>query len=236
MIKQIQYLLTFVVVFTWQMTLAQTENTTLSVSDFAKMITEHPEIPLIDVRTPSEYDSGHIANAKNVDWKADSFQNETARLDKTEAILVYCLSGARSAKAASQMRLDGFTKVYELDGGLMKWRSKNLPEMTPSNSSEGMTKQEFDKLLEPDKLVLVDFYADWCAPCKKMEPYLKEISLDMKTTVEVVRIDVDKNKALCKILGVDALPVLQLYKNKNLVWSNFGFIEKADVVSQLEQH
>jgi thioredoxin len=79
----------------------------------------------------------------------------------------------------------------------------------------------------------VDFYADWCAPCKKMKPYLDEISTEMADKVVVLRINADDNKQLCKDLKIDALPVLHVYKNAVKTWTNVGFIEKADVVKQL---
>jgi thioredoxin len=96
-----------------------------------------------------------------------------------------------------------------------------------------MTKADFDALLNNEKTVLIDFYADWCAPCKKMKPYLEEISNEMQQSVSVVRINADDNQNLCKLLNIDALPVLQVYKNKSLVWKNEGFIEKEKVVKQL---
>jgi thioredoxin len=133
------------------------------------------------------------------------------------------------------MRSDGFKTVFELDGGIMKWRGANLPETTDNTvTSKGMSKMQFDALLNSDKLVLIDFYADWCAPCKKMKPYLDEISKDMADKVIVIRINADDNQALFKELKIDALPVLQLYKNKTLTWTNTGFIDKAEVVKQLQ--
>ena len=115
----------------------------------------------------------------------------------------------------------------------MKWRAADLPETT-NTAATGMTKQQFDDLLNTDKIVLIDFYADWCGPCKKMKPYLDEISNDMKDKVQVIRINADDNQALCKALKIDALPVLQIYKSKNLSWTNSGFIEKDAVVKQLQ--
>jgi len=96
-----------------------------------------------------------------------------------------------------------------------------------------MTKAQFDALVNSDKVVLVDFYADWCQPCKKMEPYLNEISKEMADKVEVVRINADDNSQLCRELKVDALPYLHVYKNNKLTWSNMGFIGKEEVVKQL---
>jgi thiol-disulfide isomerase/thioredoxin len=57
----------------------------------------------------------------------------------------------------------------------------------------GLTKAKYDALLKTDKIVLVDFYADWCGPCKKMKPSIEEIAEEMKDKVVVMRIDADQN-------------------------------------------
>ncbi|CAN5397386.1 hypothetical protein BH10BAC1_BH10BAC1_19210 [soil metagenome] len=133
------------------------------------------------------------------------------------------------------MRSAGFKEVYELSGGIMKWRAANLPETTDNTSlSTGMSKEQFEALLNSDKFVLIDFYADWCAPCNKMKPYLEQISKDMADKLVVIRINADDNQELCKEQKIDALPVLQLYKNKTLTWTNTGYISKEDVLKQLQ--
>lgn len=210
--------------------------TNLTATEFNAKIKELPAAPIIDVRTPGEFDGGHLANALNYNWNDGTFAGNISKLDKSKPVFVYCLSGGRSAAAAQKMRADGFKEVYEMDGGLMKWRAANLPETTDKTVAKpmGMTKQEYDALLKEDKIVLVDFYADWCAPCKKMKPYLDEIARDMAGKVEVVRINADENPQLCKYLGVDALPVLKVYKQKAETWSNTGFIEKDKVLEQLK--
>ena len=211
-----------------------TAKTELSATEFATKIKELPTATIVDVRTLGEFSQGHIANAKNCDWRGDDFEKQIEPLDKSKPVFVYCLSGGRSAKAANQMRSEGFTTVYELSGGMLSWRDASLPETTANTViSNGMSKQQFDTLLNSDKLVLIDFYAEWCDPCKKMKPYLDEISKDMAAKVSVIRINVDENKEICKELKIDGLPVLQLYKNKTLVWSNTGFIEKVEVVKHL---
>jgi thioredoxin len=213
----------------------QTTKTNLSATEFADKIKELPTAPILDVRTPNEFSKGHLANALNYDWNGKEFEKQIAPLDKSKPVFVYCLSGGRSSAAANKMRSAGFKEVYELSGGIMKWRGENLPETTNNTvASKGMTKQQFAELLNSDKLVLIDFYADWCAPCKKMKPYLEEISKDMADKVVVIRINADDNQTLCKELKIDALPVLQLYKNKTLTWENTGFIEKVEVVKQLK--
>ena len=212
----------------------QQTKTSLSATEFADKMKEFPNAPIIDVRTPEEFLNGHLVNAKNFDWNSNEFDKQIATIDKSKPVFVYCLSGGRSSSAADKMRSSGFTQVYEMDGGIMTWRAANLPETTSNTTSTGMTKQQFDELLNSDKLVLIDFYADWCAPCKKMKPFLDEISKDMADKVVIIRINADDNQALCKELQIDSLPILQLYKDKTLVWTNIGFIEKADIVKQLQ--
>ena len=210
------------------------QDSNLQATDFAAKIKEQPAAPVIDVRTPEEFAKGHLVHAKNIDWNGNDFDKGIAPLDKSKPVFVYCLSGGRSSSAAAKMRKEGFTQVYELAGGIMKWRGANLPETTDNSpASAGMTKPEFDALLHPGKFVLVDFYADWCAPCKKMKPYLEEIAKDMADSVVVIRINADDNQALCKELKIDALPVLQVYKNKTLTWNNPGYIEKEEILKHI---
>lgn len=204
----------------------------LTAMDFANKANELPTAPIIDVRTPDEFSKGHLLKAKNVDWNGNDFDTQMATFDKSKPIFVYCLSGGRSASAANKMRKEGFKEVYELDGGIMKWRGANMPETTV-NKPAGMTLQDYNNLVKSDKTVLVDFYADWCGPCRLMKPYLEEISKEMADKVVVIRINADDNQALCKELNIDALPVLQVFKNQKLTWSNIGFIDKKGVEKEL---
>jgi thioredoxin len=123
-----------------------------------------------------------------------------------------------------------------LAGGMMKWRGENLPEVKGQVAqNRGMDTAEYETLIGNTPVLLVDFYADWCAPCKKMKPYLDEIDKKMSKEVKVLRINVDKNKHLVNNLGIDALPVLRLYKNKNLVWNKQGFVPKEEVLKKLAE-
>lgn len=215
----------------------QTKTNNLSAVEFSNKIKQLPKAPIIDVRTPEEFVKGHLINAKNININGSDFKTQIAKLDKAKPVFVYCLSGARSMSAYNYMTNEGFKEVYNLSGGIMKWRAAGLPETTDNAvASNGMSKKEYDNLLKSDKLVLIDFYADWCAPCKKMKPYLEEISKDMKNEVVVIRINADDNKTLTKELKIDALPVLLLYKNKTKVWSNVGDIGKDEVVKKINSN
>lgn len=217
---------------------SQETKTLLSVSEFADKLKATPDATILDVRTSGEYAGGHIQNSKNVDWNGNDFDTQTASLDKAKPVFVYCLSGARSASAASHLRSQGFTAVYELEGGMMKWRAAGQAETTETTAaaseSKGMTRAEFDALLSTEKTILIDIYADWCEPCKRMKPSLDEISKEMASTVEVIRINADENPSLMQELAVDALPTLIVFKNKDLKWKNVGFTEKSTMVKQLK--
>jgi thioredoxin len=98
----------------------------------------------------------------------------------------------------------------------------------------GLTKAKYDALLKTDKIVLVDFYADWCGPCKKMKPSIEEIAVEMKDKVVVVRIDADQNPDICKELSVESLPTLFVYKKGIMMWQNVGYVEKEEIVKYLK--
>jgi thioredoxin len=98
----------------------------------------------------------------------------------------------------------------------------------------GMTQDDFNKLLHTDKKVLVDFYAEWCAPCKQMEPYLLKMQKEMADKVTIIRIDVDKNKTLAAQMKIDQLPIVVLYENHEEKWKNVGYISEQDLKKQLQ--
>lgn len=212
--------------------------TLLTATEFSEKISENKEAVVVDVRTPEEFSKGHLPNAINIDINGAEFGSNIDKIAKENPVFVYCLSGGRSATAASQMRSNGFKEVFELDGGIMKWRAANLPETTEASaevpvSTAGLSPEAYNKLLDSDKLVLVDVYAEWCGPCKQMEPFLEEMKTKNADIVKIVRIDADQNPTVCADLGVEALPTLLLYKNNKVVWSTVGFISKEDLLKEI---
>ena len=204
----------------------------LDAIKFSEGINKTSNEIILDVRTPDEFSKGHLVNATNINWNGNDFKNEVEKLDKSKPIYVYCLAGSRSEAAAKKMREIGFKEVYELAGGIMKWRGANLPETTDNTVAlQSMSLEKFKEITTSDK---IDFYADWCGPCRKMKPSLEEISKEMSSTVTVVKINADDNQELLKTLGIDALPVLHTYKNGKLDWNNLGFVEKDEIVKHLK--
>ena len=203
----------------------------LDAKSFSEKIKNNSDVQLLDVRTPDEYASQHIGNATNINYNGANFEQKVAVFEKSKPVYVYCLSGGRSKQAANKLAEMGYTKVYELEGGIMKWNAAGLAK--PATETIGMTQDEYNKLLISDKKVLIDFYAEWCAPCKKMAPYLDKMSTEMADKVVIIRIDADKNKTLVEQLKIDGLPTLLLYENKELKWKNAGFISEEDLTKKL---
>ncbi len=84
------------------------------------------DIQLVDVRTSKEYADGYIKNAVNINFYDDDFIVQMSKLDKNKELYIYCRSGGRSGKAAKKLKEAGFTKVYDLQGGIMNWNAKGL--------------------------------------------------------------------------------------------------------------
>ena len=100
--------------------------TNLNADGFASEI-KNAGVVVLDVRTAGEFAAGHIQNAINIDVEASDFDANIAKLDKTKEYDVYCHSGRRSGIATQKMVKAGFTKVFNLDGGITAWQSAGLP-------------------------------------------------------------------------------------------------------------
>jgi len=212
-------------------------NNLVSAIKFSEIISNDKSVIIIDVRTPDEFNKGHLKNSLNVNWFDENFDENLNIFSKDLPVMVYCLSGGRSSKANERIKSLGFKNVYELDGGILEWRKNKLPEATLNNNfKNSLTVEDFNNFIETDKIVLVDYYANWCAPCKIMEPYLDEISNEYSNSLELVRINYDKNLPLVRSLEVYGLPVLQIFKDKKLLWSHVGFIEKSLVVDEVKKY
>jgi thioredoxin len=198
--------------------------TSVSPAEFSQKITNKNKVQIIDVRTPEEFKKEQIAGAINENWNDPNFANNISKYDKSKPIFVYCLSGGRSKKAAEKMANLGFKEIYELQGGIMKWNAEGFSK--PSTETSGMSLTQYNELVNSDKKVLISFYADWCAPCKKMAPYILKMQKELANEVKIIRIDADENKTLCKELKVSELPTLLLYEQNAIKWQKSGFVSE----------
>jgi len=88
---------------------------------------EMEKVQLVDVRTPQEYADGHIEGAINIDFTDENFETLLSEVDKSKPVAVYCGRGGRSGKCSAYMKKAGFTKIYDLDGGITEWKYKGKP-------------------------------------------------------------------------------------------------------------
>ena len=93
---------------------------------------------------------------------------------------------------------------------------------------------KFSELINQDKPVLVDFFAEWCGPCKMMSPILKEVKDSLGDSVAIIKIDVDKNQELAAKYQVKGVPTLLLFKQGKQVWRQSGLVQKNDLLSILK--
>ena len=207
---------------------AQQNKFSLRPSEFNSTLLSVKDKIIIDVRTPEEFQSGFIKDAENIDYNDVHFAKHIGQLDKSKTYFLYCLSGGRSAQAADMMRKSGFSKVYELQGGMMAWRNGDLPIQYGNNAvlTDKISRSAYDSIVKSNQTVLIDFYAPWCGPCKKMQPLLDELTIEYAGKALIFRINIDENKKLSKELGIDEIPFFKLYK---------GGVEKGNYIGQMDR-
>jgi thioredoxin len=210
---------------------AQTKNA-LTANEFEKEITTKQNIQILDVRTPGEFFSGHIKNALQADWNdAKEFERRLAFIDKNKPVYVYCLAGGRSAAAADKMRKLGYSNVYELKGGTNAWRAANKP-LEGASDEKQMTIDELNTSINASKIVLVDFGASWCPPCKQMEPVLKRLTENNKGKFILVKVDGGRDQDIVQAYKVTALPVFIVFKDGKEVWRKDGIATEQEIAQQ----
>ncbi|WP_396157560.1 rhodanese-like domain-containing protein [Flavobacterium sp.] len=204
---------------------------TIDVKSFSEKLksTENPQ--LLDVRTPEEYSTEHIGNAINVNWNGADFDSQASTYDKSKPIFVYCKVGGRSAQAAAKLAELGFNEVYNLEGGIMKWNASGNAK--PTEKIIGICDQEYAELIKSSDKVMIDFNAKWCAPCKKMNPYILKFQTEMKNKIKIVQLDADENKTIVDFLKLDGLPVIIVYEKGKEVWRNVGYISEEELRKHL---
>ncbi len=98
-----------------------------------------------------------------------------------------------------------------------------------------MTKT-FSEIINGDKPALVDFYADWCGPCRMMKPILEQVKQQVGDDVTVIKIDVDKNPAAAQAYNVSGIPTLIIFKNGNIKWRQAGVVQAKELIQQLKSY
>ena len=96
--------------------------------------------------------------------------------------------------------------------------------------------ESFKELINSEKPVLVDFYADWCGPCKAMSPVIQEVAKATQGKARVIKVDIDKSVQAAQAYQVQAVPTFIIFKKGNIVWRHSGMIDKISLVNVLAQN
>lgn len=97
-------------------------------------------------------------------------------------------------------------------------------------------KTSFKDIINSESLVLIDFHADWCGPCKMLAPILKQVKEDLGDTIKIIKIDVDKNQSVASQYQVRGVPTLILFKQGKQLWRESGVRQKDELISIIKQH
>lgn len=96
--------------------------------------------------------------------------------------------------------------------------------------------KSFNELINSEKPVLVDFFAEWCGPCKTMAPILKETKTQMGEDATIIKVDVDKNQQVAAAYQVRSVPTLILFKQGKVLWKQSGVVPANELVLLFKQH
>ena len=212
---------------------SQNKLQTISPDEFEKQLIAVQGEQLIDVRTPQEFAKYRIQGAQNFDLRNPDFRKQIAKLDTSKAVLVYCLSGARSAAAAAIFQQNGFKAVYNLAGGINAWSAAGKAIDQDLSGKGELPAADYDSITAAKGYVLVDFYAPWCGPCIKMLPVVEDLAKNYSAKFKLLTVNFDQNRLLAKQKNIASVPYLIVFKDGKQIWSKNGDASKEEIMKAL---
>ena len=94
--------------------------------------------------------------------------------------------------------------------------------------------ETFNDVINGDTLVLVDFYATWCQPCKMMHPILEQVKGELGDRIRIIKIDVDKQSATANQYRIQSVPTLMLFRRGEVLWRTSGAMQRAELLATID--
>lgn len=211
-------------------------STSLSPVEFKEKIHTTEGVVVLDVRSPNEYKMNHIKNAVNLNINSDHFMEEAEKLNKEKSVLIYCKSGSRSGRAKSELEQLGFD-VYELDGGIVGWHEMKYPlEASKIEVVGSYTMEEYNKVVKSSNLVLVDFYADWCGPCKMMAPHIEKLRNEHGDKLTILKVNTDESMEISRYFNITGIPLVKVYSQGEEVYDETRYHSYEELSSLLQTY
>lgn len=95
---------------------------------------------------------------------------------------------------------------------------------------------KFGEIINGEKPVLIDFYADWCQPCKMMPPILKQVKDHFGDNIRILKVDVDKNQAIAQKWGIQSIPTVMVFQKGEMKFRQPGVMQAGQLINKLKQY
>lgn len=209
--------------------------TKISAKELGKM-SEEPNVQILDIRTAEEFKANHIDKSINIDINAPKFDSLTSVLYNTLPVYIVSNDDKAGDKGVTRMHILGFRDVKALKGGIKSWTDAGfqLTRHEPEKVYESDT-IPFLKARMGDKLVMVDFNATWCKPCKLLQPFVEKAHDERASDVIVYSIDTDQNPDLAREYNATQIPLLVFIKNGKEVHRSIGLISEEELFAMIDK-
>lgn len=205
--------------------------------DAFNQIASNNNAQIIDLRPKAEFDSGHIVNAASFVPNSPELDAYIDLLYKDVPVCIVGGSIEHNAKLIEALKYNGFKSINELNGGMSAWINAKLPiQKTLPKKIYPNDTIKFDDAINGDKLVMVDFNATWCKPCKMMQPSIDRVHDERYNEVIVYSIDVDQFPQYNEKYQIKGIPLVMLFKNGKTLHRSEGYLEENKINQLIDKN